>query len=603
MARAPAATGARRFKKPSTVHLMLIASIVLSVASFYTTYLGMKQYVAPEDWWLAAAITFGLQATMFATAWIASETMTTSLKAFFVYLGIYLLCAVVSIFFSFSSLFNSIFDERQKDLVNANFMRAFYQEVTLELETKLEEETTALHTQIVTGANFAEWRRKVDNVVALLRSAPEILSRRVETSRAENETALSEVRGLVAAQSAELDRLKSEQERLRAQLEALDQRLGLAQEQLTQDRELQADLRSQIAVLEARMEAELQGIGSNAGIGPIYNGLKEERDILLRELIPVETRITTAANNPDVQERDRLSTKLQELASSVARIDSEVDAATRQKTDLEKLLAESSTVRTLDGLESIQLIDVAIREAATSPDALANAVDEAISICGTVLSELMSDPQLSAQTSSLSCDADALQIEIAELRSEMSIKLAFEALCRDTGLPDFPDGQAFTMLADATEACITASGIPDNELRSRLSLLEATRGPDAHPFVVAQNALFVDRLPVSYMAAVIAIVIDLLILLVALMAQMVKSGRVEKAIEAMTDVKYADRNGGKVAYVEVTPGTYNYEARRTVARDLVARDLALFDEQKEHILYITAAGRHYLLRKLEMQDF
>ena len=588
----------RKRRRFTTVQLMFVASVVLSVASYYTTYLGLTQYVAPEDWWLAAAITFGLQAIMFATAWIASEALTSSVRAFLVYLMIYILCAAVSIFFSFSSLFNSIFDENQRDAVNSNYLSSFYQEMVLDLGRRQDERLAGLHDTIVQGEAFVAWKTSVEAVNDLLRSAPEILERRLEALRAGLENELADLQANLAALAAQIEALRAEQKAATEDIAALDLRLGAAQTRLAEDKAIQVALIGKVAELEARMEAELQGIGTTAGVGPVYKGLERDRNTLLRDLVPIETRIKTAESNPDVQEKGRRTSRLQEISSELARLIARDEAGRRQLAETEAKLADTGTVRNVGGLASIALIDRAIRQAATAPDAMSDAVDKATGYCSSVLEELRADPQLAQQAQPMSCGADDLQIEITNLRALVARKAAYDGQCNAEVLPDPPGGKVFETLANATELCISASGIQDSSLRSDLAFLKSTRGPNAHPFVIAQNALFIDRLPVSYMAAIIATVMDLLILLVALMAQMARSSRAEKALRSMIAVKFEQRDGGNVAYIEILPGTYNHDERKRIADEMVGRNLAIYDDKGER-LYVGPQGRHYLIRELD----
>lgn len=588
----------RRHKLFSNVQLMFVASIVLSVASYYTTFLGMSQYVAKDEWWLAAAITFGLQSIMFATAWIAAEALGTSLRAFFVYLMIYCLCALVSIFFSFSSLFNSIFDETQRDLVNSSYMRKFYQESVLGLESELDQQINATHSAVLADPAFSQWRENVEAVISLRRSAPDVMNQRVETAQNDLENSLSTLSAEVASMKTKRQGVGNEQEQIDTDLTALDARLGSAQAEVTALRAEQLDLRVKISVLEAQMKAELEGVGNTPGKGPKYKAFELQHDALVRDLIPIDTRINVAEQDPDLARRQKLIERRQAIQSEMAQMDVQIEAENARLANLLAQVALTAGVAVVDGTQSIEQMQAAIRRASASATSFEGSMNEVSTTCAAMLEELKAEPQLSTVASSLTCDYGALQAKITNLIGLVNRRNGFAQQCQAAVIPVSTDGEAFTALVNATEACITKAGTQGDALRTELSYLISARGPTAHPFVVAQNALFVDRLPVSYMAGVIAIVIDLLIILVALMAQMAQSSRFEKALQALQDVRFEDRVGGKVAYVDILPKSYNFPERKNLARDLIALNFAYFDDEKNR-LYIGSEGREYLRERLE----
>jgi hypothetical protein len=579
----------------SNARLLFLASVVLSVASYYTTYLGLKQYVAADEAWLAASITFGLQAVMFAVAWLSAESLATSLRAFVGYLIIYSICALVSIFFSFSSLFNSIFDEQQRDLVNADYVRKFYQETVVTLDDGLTGQTAAMHRDILSGAEFADFRRNIESVMGLGRAAPDILSRRFAAEQAKIDDEIARLSTDLAAEKARQEALTAERSRIERQLAEIDANTTQAGGQIDADRKAATDLRARILVLEAQMEAELQGVGSAPGEGPAYRRLREERNTLQRELIPIEARLSATTANPDprLAERDRLATALQVGAADLGQAEARVAALNRQLEDAQRRQSEAAPANTLDVSQSIAAVEDSLRRAAIDPESFSSSISKIVAQCSTLLGEIRADPQMADDATLLSCDPGQLQIVINSLQQLVERRSEFRQRCVATDVPVGKEGEIFAVIAKGTETCITLAGPANSDLRAELAFLISSRGPTAHPFVIAQNALFVDRLPVSYMAAVIATVIDLLILLVALMAQMSNDKRRENAIRSLLEVETEDKGNGKLFFVHLRPGTYNHVERRRLQQELVGLNLAFYDP-KEDRLYLSAEARQYL---------
>jgi hypothetical protein len=587
----------------SNARLLFLASIVLSVASYYTTYLGLKQYVAADEAWLAASITFGLQAIMFAVAWLAAESLATSFRAFVGYLIIYTVCALVSIFFSFSSLFNSIFDEQQRDLVNADYVRKFYQETVVTLDDGLTVQATAMHRDILSGAEFADFRRNVDGVMGLGRAAPDILSRRFAAEQTRIDGEIARLSTELAAENARQQALMAERSRIERLIAEIDATATQAGGQIDADRKSAADLRARILVLEAQMEAELKGVGSAPGEGPAFRRLRDERNALQRELIPIEARLSVSTSNPDprLAERDRLASALQVGAADLGQADARIAALNRQLEDARRRQSEAAPANTLDVSQSIAAVEESLRQAATDPQSFSSSISKVVAQCSTLLGEIRADPQMAGDAALLNCDPGQLQIVINSLQQLVERRSEFRQRCVATDVPVGGEGEIFTVIAQGTEACITLAGPANSDLRSELAFLISSRGPTAHPFVIAQNALFIDRLPVSYMAAVIATVIDLLILLVALMAQMSNDKRRENAIRSLLEVDTEDKGNGKLFFVHVRPGTYNHAERRRLQQELVGLNLAFYDP-KEDKLYLSAEARQYLFNLLRQLD-
>lgn len=598
MASLPAFPVRRRRSLLSNVGLMFVASIVLSCASYYTTYLGMVQYVTEADWLLAAAITFGIQAFMFTTAWIASQSLGTSVWTFLLSLLVYVICASVSVFFSFSSLFNSIFDANQRDQVNSTYMRSFYQETAAGLQQELDAAVAAGHQRIMQGVAYAEWARNVDHVIDLQRSAPDLLRARFEAEREKRAQDLAALSAELAVLQAREGQLQAEAERLGAELGALEARVGGALARLDEVRAAAADLRNRISVLEAQMEAERSGVGSKAGEGPKFRALRDQRDAMQRELIPLDAEIANAGA-PDAgrQERQDILDRQQTVTAELAKVVAQVKVLADRQVRLQASVDEESATVSPDVDQAIADMETAFRNAAAAPEEFAAEAVFISSTCGRILDGLRSDPQLADRTAGMTCGIGRLQADVNALSAALTARSDFAGTCDASRLMTIPDGQAFKVLAAETEACFVAAGVQQSERRDELARLLTVRGPTAHPFVVAQTALFEDRLPVAYMAGIIAVVIDLLILMVALMAQLVESSREEKAIRALQDVRFEGEGASRLAFVEILPGTHNFGERKKLAGELVALNLAYFDDARNR-LYLGRDGREYLNRRL-----
>ncbi|MBM3784606.1 MAG: hypothetical protein FJW30_09625 [Acidobacteria bacterium] len=115
----------------SLVRGLFVASAMLSVVSWYTTFEGMSLYL---NRWFALLASLGVQASLLLVAWMMGSTR----KRRGVLIGVYLITAVVSIAFSYVSLYRW-FAERERPGIAR---RALYDEL-LTTAAKMDETLSA----------------------------------------------------------------------------------------------------------------------------------------------------------------------------------------------------------------------------------------------------------------------------------------------------------------------------------------------------------------------------------------------------------------------------------------------------------------------------
>src|ERR1700685_1968140 len=86
------------------VQALFVASCLLSIVSWYTTFEGMRLYLSV---WFSLLASIGLQTALVLVAWLIgfSSAATRHLTRRALLIGVYIVTAVVSIAFSYTSLY------------------------------------------------------------------------------------------------------------------------------------------------------------------------------------------------------------------------------------------------------------------------------------------------------------------------------------------------------------------------------------------------------------------------------------------------------------------------------------------------------------------
>lgn len=551
------------------VGLMVVASLGLSVASFYTTFAGMTQYMSVP--WVTALITFGLQGTMFAMAWIISSMLGTGLRNIILMLFTFLLCAFVSIFFSFASLFGEIYTEEMRDQVNSGYVRSFYQDAVVELDTQLAERASARHRSLISSPEFQTWRTDVTEVVTVARNAPEVLRSRSERIQQNLSISIQTQEARIASITAQIGVLNPGQNADEERISRLKADIERAEQQLSAMSRQQGELAGEIAIIETEMEAELTGVGTVAGRGPKYRRLENERDLKIREKIGVDVQVERLeALIPDFNnQKAQLEGGIVNVAAENARLSAQLEAAQstleRDRADLE----EAQAVAGEGMLAQVDLLQRNLDRTQRGPEGLGEAIGLVLKTCAEIYDELVNDVELKDRLESVSCNAATFQNQVNDVVGLAARLGNFRLNCQPgSEITGEGAGDLFDNSVRKVEDCLSQSALPASATRSDLTALIASRGPDAHPFVTAQNALFEDRLPLSYMAGLLAFIIDCLILLAALLANFVGKSRREKALRALLHVNF-DENGA--AFVEVPR---NHSMLKTIEEEATQMQLA-----------------------------
>ena len=457
----------------------------------------------------------------------------------------FLACMATSVFFSFDSLFSTIFPKEER--VRAAELRAQNQVAgvvndvgALAARRRLEERDRLFETE-----GWRQYDQTLERLVVAARGAPQALQAYFEQKMRERQK-------LVAQRQSEKATAEGQKVRLSQRSKVLTDEIGRARTVVVQLTPVVEELKTrvfakdrEIVAKNAEAEAEAGGIGvtSVVGRGPKFREisaqlrvLREQKKNLQLQLREYEKRLSDARSQVSQGEAE-LSTTQGEMATLQGR----AETASKLIELAEKTSgADEPDFDPTDGLKQLERARIAFRQDPTDKG-LANIQG----LCTTLISAMANVPTLKAEAREIDCDPGQAN-EAAERVFALNAGIkALEANC--VGGDKLPKSGGADGLFLFARQCVQDAGFPSRdtaELRTRINYLELNRDDKAHRFVVTSNA-FQDGNKLAYLALAIAIAIDALVFMSGLFgANAVRSplsdvpsykGRSAQQLEAIID--------------------------------------------------------------------
>ncbi len=457
----------------------------------------------------------------------------------------FLACMATSVFFSFDSLFSTIFPKeariRAADLRAQNQVAGVITDIgSLVTRRRLEE-----RDRLFEAEGWKTYDETLDGLTRAARRAPDELQRYFEQKMRDRQK-------VVAQRQEEKAAAESQQVRLKQRTTLVNQDIARAREAATQLSPVVEDLKSKIfakdqelVAKKAEAEAEAGGIGVTAkqGRGPKYREimgqlriLQEQKKNLQLQLREYEKRLSEARDRVARGESE-LSTTQGELATLEGRAKTAgqlIELA--QKSDTKDTPAFDPTA----GLRQLERARIAFRQEPTQAG-----LTRIQGLCTTLVGAMAEVPTLKAGAASFDCDPGQAN-EAASRVFALNAGLAtLGATC--IGGDKLPKSGGADALFLFARKCVQDAGLPSKDteaLRTQINYLELNRDDKAHRFVVTTNA-FEDGNKLAFLALAIAIAIDALVFMSGLFgANAVRSplsdvpshkGRTARQLEAIID--------------------------------------------------------------------
>jgi hypothetical protein len=422
----------------------------------------------------------------------------------------FLACMVTSVFFSFDSLFSTIFpaSERQRaaELRAQNQVAGIVNDIGgLAASRRLSEQEALFSHQ-----SWSQYAANLDHLSKVARTAEDQLQAFMERKMRERQAQLNrfqEDKSSAQSQQVRISRRKGvlniEIGRLREQVSGLAPEVsrlkGLAFEK---DREIIAK--------KAETEGEAGGIGitSKVGRGPKYRELKSQLGRLTAEKKNIELQQREFESRLD-KARAKLNKSEMELAQTdgeIAKLKSRSDTASRLIDARAKRVEDTPTFDANSGVQQFAAAREAFRREPT-----ATGLSRIQSLCGSIVGAMQSQAALKDQTRGISCDPGQASEAASRVFALNTGIVALKQNC--IGGQKLPTTGGADALFQFARRCVQDAGLPSRDtdtLRKQINIIALNRDDKAHRFVVTTNA-FQDSNKLSYLALAIAIAIDSLV--------------------------------------------------------------------------------------------
>jgi hypothetical protein len=523
-----------RFAGSPYVALLLVSSILLSVASFYTTFAGMSHFVAYSI--IAAFITLGIQTLLFVTSWRIGFMLADKEPMAWDELLVFLVCFLLSVYFSFVSLFDVVFAEPQQELARITRVHNGVAEAISSVGDETRERHRQLVKEMIASPEYAAWNRRVAAVADLATASKDMLHRGFTESAMRRQEHANRLAAEVQEAISSAKALERQLQEDTATLLGIDERRQARMDEIVGLKTKLDKTRDTIIELRHQMQAEERGMGSSGRPkrGVAWTRLAREQQ---RLIVDRDTTANLIAFKKDQlkaldAERQTLQSRLDSTGNKKAEIDSRF-------TMMERAAAEARQGRESPGGEASLNPEQAVQALRNALPVFARTQDMAdfersANLCNYVLDLMEAEPTLGPRFARLSCDRGPvinLQSAIDQATATLTV---LERDCLVGGknaktIDELSVAEALTYARD----CLDTSQLSNETIRPQrreIDRLEREESPEASPFTKTTNALLGGE-KLAVVALFIAIAIDLLVFFTGLVGAKSIDTRVEAPLD------------------------------------------------------------------------
>ena len=421
----------------------------------------------------------------------------------------FLACMATSVFFSFDSLFTSIFPQSER--VRAAELRAQNQVsgIIADINGVIGDRRTSEADALLKSDGWTSYETQLAGIAKVAAASEGAIERyinnQIETRRRavkdQQERMTSAQSGQAGIQGRKIS-LTEEKGRLSAQ------RPELAGEYATKKAELDGKAKDMDAKrVEALAEDKgVEGTGKE-GRGPVYRQRMAELSMLQNAYKIAEERTKDAQKRLSVVET-RMAAIDRELANvdgDLAKLKGEAETA-EQRIKLAEETVKDDAGTKIDPARLTPAFDRALTDFHQDPNA--ERLGKIQSLCSDIYGALSATPETKTQLKGLDCDPKATADAASNLFSIQAGSKMFEQTCL-SGEKINANKSADDLFGFARR-CLADSALPSRDtdaLRTKINGIELARDDKAHRFVVTWNA-FKDGNRLAYLALAIAIAID-----------------------------------------------------------------------------------------------
>ena len=421
----------------------------------------------------------------------------------------FLACMATSVFFSFDSLFTSIFPQSER--VRAAELRAQNQVSGLiaDINQVIGDRRTSEADALLKSDGWTSYETQLGGIAKVAAASEGAIERyinnQIETRRRavkdQQERMTSAQSGQAGIQGRKIS-LTEEKGRLSAQ------RPELAGEYATKKAELDGKAKDMDSKrVEAMAEDKgVEGTGKE-GRGPVYRQRVAELSLLQNAYKIAEERTKDSQKRLSAVEQ-RMAAIDRELANvdgDLAKLKGEAETAEQRIKLAEDTVKDDSGTK-IDPARLTPAFDRALTDFHQDPNA--ERLGKIQSLCSDIYGALAATPETKTQLKGLDCDPKATADAASNLFSIQAGSKMFEQTCLSGD--KINANKTADDLFGFARRCLADSALPSRDtdaLRTKINGIELARDDKAHRFVVTWNA-FKDGNRLAYLALAIAIAID-----------------------------------------------------------------------------------------------
>ena len=425
----------------------------------------------------------------------------------------FLACMATSVFFSFDSLFTSIFPQSER--VRAAELRAQNQVagIVADIEQTISSRRATLAETLFTTEAWTGYEAHLDNIAKAAAQSEGAIERYVNNQIETRRRAVKEQQERMAsAQSGQAGLAGRKISLTEEKSRIAGQRPELAAEYAAKKAEYDAKLKDADAKrVEAMAEDKgVEGTGKE-GRGPIYRQRMSELNLLQAAGKIAEERMKDAQKRLTGVET-RLAAIDRELAmldGDLAKLKGEAETADQRIKLAEDTAKGDTAAPKLDPSRILPAFERAKADFRSGPTTAR--LNDLQRMCGDIAGALSSTPETKALLAGIDCDPKVTADAAAELFQLQSGIQTFQNTCM--GGDKLVANNSADALFSFARKCLADSALPSKDtdvLRTKINYIELSRDDKAHRFVVTWNA-FQDGNRLAYLALAIAFAIDSLI--------------------------------------------------------------------------------------------
>ena len=444
------------------------------------------------------------------------EPYLRGLKAILKSLPIWLMflaCMFTSVFFSFDSLFSTIFPAREREraaqLRTTNQVAGIVADLGVTISKHQGDSVDALFS----SPEWKDYAARINDIIGVARAAPEQIA---ELARKELEAQQSVRAGLEerkASAEAQRVRLDKRKEELLGNVNKLKEEVPPIAAEV--DR-LKSDVfkkESEILGKKAEMQAEAGGVGGTlkVGQGPEWQKRRKELDdfATLKGIVESQLKDRTAQLKAKRDQTASAEAELAQIDGEIGKLTGEKEVADKQMASVTAAKPEGSIAAARDSItaKGYGSLDEAFAQFRQRPDR--QSFDAIQQQCAALLTVFDKVPALKATAAekNLRCDPTIVAESVTRILALNDGLLAYKDRCSK---PDSLPQSSVDDLLKFGQQCVQTSGLDGKDtalFRSGINSIGLNRDDKAHRFVVSWNA-FLDGNRLAYLALAIAFALD-----------------------------------------------------------------------------------------------